>query len=67
MAEIFEKHGVTTTYFKRKKVQPIDVARQMIQDLETSLSNMDKAGSVTGKHSNKDELHIMKETLEVKC
>tara|TARA_Y100000034_G_scaffold23110_1_gene26697 strand:- start:127 stop:1032 length:906 start_codon:yes stop_codon:yes gene_type:complete len=64
---ILEKHGVVSTYFKRKRMGPDEVVQELIQTASNSIARMDTARSIPGKHSNKGETYTMKETLEEKC
>ena len=64
---ILEKHGVVATYFKRKRMGPDELVHELIQTASNSIARMDSARSVPGKHSNKGEIFMMKETLEETC
>ena len=65
--QILEKHGVTSAYFKSKKMTSDEVLRNLLDDGGRILRNMQQANPVVGDHSNQDEIYTMKETLEEIC
>ena len=64
---ILEKHGVTATYFKRKRMDRDEVVHELINNASNSIARMNNASNIRGKHSNAGELLWIKEALEEKC
>ncbi len=62
---ILEKHGVTATYYKRKKMNPDQVVVEMIKAASNAIKRMDNPNAVPGKHSNKGTLPWIKENLQM--